>query len=508
MKTRSRTYNVVSNSLFGIGAAAIGVALNFLVRIFIVRGLGEEVNGLHNLFQSTINVLALMETGIGLAMIIHLYEPVKNEDKTLITQLVGYYKKIYFGIALAFLLLGILVDVLVLDHIVTTSIPMWEVKTYFLLFILASSCNYLTFYKKSVLFAEQKNRVSILANVCSQLLFRGLSIVFILLYHQYFIVLVLLILEYLCSNCICIKYVNKHHPYLKHCRAKLSNEKKKSIFNTIKPLFVNQIASTVQNSSNSILISMLLGNVAIVGYYGSYQLVVATITILFSQMGGAFTSSFGNLAAGKNKDSMFLAYRKAAFVMYFVAFVCSSIYLGCIQDFIEIIFGKNFVLASSTVLIIVGSMVIYLLNIPIMSVQNAMGLHRLDDKWMVVQTIAAILLGYLLGKLYGMNGILVGVILPNILFSLGYKGIVISKYAFSQSQTTYLKFILLQAIKGCLICAAVVFILKWIAFENIWLDLVAKGCMSFVLSLFLAFVLYRKDEDMAYMINIIKKRFL
>ena len=69
---RSRTYNSILNSLFGIVASVVVTILNFVVRVVLVRELGEEINGLHNLFQSVINVMALMELGISTAMIIHL----------------------------------------------------------------------------------------------------------------------------------------------------------------------------------------------------------------------------------------------------------------------------------------------------------------------------------------------------------------------------------------------------------------------------------------------------
>lgn len=61
MKEKSRTYNSISNSIWGMMSALITVVLNFAVRIIIIRALGEEINGLHNLFQNTINVMALME---------------------------------------------------------------------------------------------------------------------------------------------------------------------------------------------------------------------------------------------------------------------------------------------------------------------------------------------------------------------------------------------------------------------------------------------------------------
>ena len=78
-QTPSRTYNTITNSLFGVGASIITVALNFLVRVFLVRELGAEINGLHNLFQSVTNVVALMEMGFSSAMIMHLYKPIKGD---------------------------------------------------------------------------------------------------------------------------------------------------------------------------------------------------------------------------------------------------------------------------------------------------------------------------------------------------------------------------------------------------------------------------------------------
>ena len=66
MKEKSRTYNSISNSIWGMMSALITVVLNFAVRIIIIRALGEEINGLHNLFQNTINVMALMETALWL----------------------------------------------------------------------------------------------------------------------------------------------------------------------------------------------------------------------------------------------------------------------------------------------------------------------------------------------------------------------------------------------------------------------------------------------------------
>ncbi|MDQ8566145.1 hypothetical protein Q3F77_10275 [Enterococcus faecium] len=495
MKEKSRTYNSIINSMWGITSAIITVFLNFAVRIFIIRTLGEEINGLHNLFQNTINVMALMETGVSSAMIIHLYEPVKNKDYNTIKKLISFYRQLYLGIAFVFLTVGLVVDIYFLNNIVSTTIDMKEVHVYFLFFTLSFFVNYLAYYKRSILYAEQNNRISIMATTISQVVFRGLAIVVAILTHEYLYFLLFLIGEKICSNAICNIYVNKYHPYLKKIKGiKLEKEKKKAIFSTIKPLFVNQTSLTMQSSANSILISMLLGNISIVGYYGNYQLVISTIQLLFSQMGSAFTSSFGNLATENDKPRMYSVYRKSCFIMNSLAFICCAGVIACIQDFIEIVFGANFVLNFSCVLILIFSMLVYLLNIPIISVQNAMGLHGCDVGAMCAQAILAIIFGYSAGKFFGMEGILLGLTIPTIIFTLINKGIVISKVAFEIAAYKYLKDIGIDLLKGIIIIGIVAVLCNYFPICNNIIGMILKGIMSLIVSGILIILFSLKSE--------------
>lgn len=485
-RNKSRTYNSIINSMWGMASAIITVVLNFAVRIIIVKALGEEINGLHNLFQNTINVMALMETGISSAMIIHLYAPIKNNDKELIKKLISFYRRIYLYIAFAFFTVGILVNLFVLEHIISTTVSMKAVHIYFILFVLSFFANYLSYYKRSILYAEQNNRISIMSATISQVVFRGLAIISALITHDYYLFLIFLIVEKICSNAICNIYVNKNHPYLKNLRGvSLESKCKKAIFDTIKPLFINQTALTVQNSANSILISMLLGNISIVGYYGNYQLVISTVQLLFSQIGGAFTTSFGNLATEKNKMKMYDAYRKSCYIMNSLAIICCAGFVACIQDFIEFVFGPSFVLSIVAVMILALSMLVYLLDIPIISVQNAMGLHGSDAVLMVVQAVSAIILGYIMGGSFGMEGILLGLTIPTIIFTFIHKGIEMSRIAFGISAAKYLVGTGFDLIKGIVISLFVCFVCMKINFSFILLNIIVKGLIAIIISIFI-----------------------
>lgn len=495
MQTVSRTSQAVNNTVYGVIASAITVILNLVLRIIIVDYLGDQINGLHNLFLSTISVLSLVQTGFSTAMIIHLYKPILNHDELRICELLNFYKFLYKRIALIFLTLGIIVDIFIIDKIVTTTIDMTMVRFYFFLFIMSYFVNYSTYYKRSILFAEQKNRVSILATMLSELICRGIAILLIVLFKQYYLFLLMLIVDYYVGNKICSIYVDKHHPYLKKYKtAILSVDYRKQIYKTVKPLMVNQISDTVQKASNSILISMLLGNVAIVGYYGSYILITSTVQLLMSQFGGAFTSGFGNLAAENNESQMAEVFNKGLYVVGAISIIlCVSVF-GCIQDTILLLFGSSFVLPLSSVSIIIGTLFITILCVPIISVQNAMGLHRLDSSYMVIQAIVAVTLGYIGGKLYGMNGILLGLMIPAIALTLIRKGYVIEHTIFPNIKKHYLKNISIILFQFIIILGIVLFLCHLIDVNILVLNIIIKGIIGFVVSSILIFIFNCKNN--------------
>lgn len=498
-KERSRTYNSISNSVYGILASAITTLLNFAVRVFLVRELGDEINGIHNLFYSIANIMVLMELGIGSAMIIHLYEPIKNKEKDMISSIMGFYRKIYSIIALCFLLAGIVICIFLLDNLINSTIELNKIRIYFFLFILSYVVNYLTCSKKSILYAEQKNRISIMASAVSELLFRTTQILLILIYHNYALFLLLLILEKLACNVYCIYYVNKTHPYLRlSSAAELAKEKKDAIFKTVKPLIVNQMASTAQQSSQGILISILLGNVSVVGYFGNYNLLVGMVQLIYSQFGGAITSSFGNLAVEKDKKRLREAFERASFVMNLMAAFFCTLFFVCADDFIFLVFGPTFVLDHFSVFVLSMNMMIYLLNIPIISIQNAMGLHRYDSMYMVLQAIIAILGGYLLGKLYGMPGIFMGLLIPLIIFTLLRKGVVIGRIAMDLSKTRYLASVAYDIFEILICMAGAWLICENFFIEKTWCTLFFRFIVGFNFCFLCSFLLNMRSKHFGF----------
>ncbi len=508
MAEKSRTYNSIVNSLFGIGASIITVLLNFVLRVVLVKTLGEETNGLYALFQSITNVMLITELGISSAMIIHLYEPVKLRDEEKIGRIMAFYKKTYTIFALCFLGVTLIVDFLLIDKLITSTIPLSDIRLYFFIFALSFVLNYLTYYKRSVLFADQKNRVSIGVTSVCEVVFRGAQIALLLLFRNYIVFLVLLVAEKTVSNVICNFYVNKNYPFLKDLSGKkILPEEKQGIINTVKPLFVNQLSSTVQQSSESILISILLGSISIVGYYGNYQLVISAVKLAYSQFGGAITSGFGNLAVSGDAERLRNAYKKSTIALDFVACIICCGFVSCIQDFIYLVFGTNFVLANGIVWIMTATLLVYLFNIPVISIQNACGLHRLDAIGMIIQAVATVALGYVLGYFFGMSGILIGTLVPLVVFSLINKGLAISKKALAMSPWQYFAFVSAELLKIILpICLSVFVNTSLIHMDASVMSILVKGIVAVVISTCVYSILSLRNRTFRSLVNLLIKK--
>lgn len=499
---KSRTYNSIFNSIVGIFSAVLNVVLNFFVRIVIVRTLGEEINGLHSLFQNIINILAVVETSICTAMIIHLYEPIKNDNIYELSKILTLYDKIYKKLAIVFIVFGAIVNIF-LEGFITTAIPMSSAHLYFFLFTLTMSASYFTYTYRVVLFASQKNRISSIATLVAEIIFRGGAAVTAMIFQNYTIFLLCFIGEKIFGNLICCLYVRKTYRGIS-CQLKNvdNSHLQTKIFATVKPLFISRIADIVQNSSQSILISLLLGNIAIVGYYGNYALVIGSVGLLFSQFGAAFTTSFGNLATENDCSKMYNAFRKAEFILIFIATVICSGFISCIQDFIALAFGPQFLLGNLVVVILTFTMFITLLNIPGISVQNATGCHDMDVNNMIIQALCSVIGGYIGGSYFGMEGLLMGMLIPLILFTTIVKNIIVQKNKFKKRGLQVLCHLGITLIRSLFIVSVVVICTIFINTNSLLLNIFIKGILSVIISVALLVMLSFKNPYFKNTINI------
>ena len=151
------------------------------------------------------------------------------------------------------------------------------------------------------------------------------------------------------------------------------------------------------------------------------------------------------------------------------------------------------------------NLVFYLFNIPIVSIQNAMGLHNLDAVYMVIQAVTSIILAYVGGLLWGMPGIFIGLLIPLVIFTTIRKGVVICKNALGMLPKEYLIFIIFELVKIAFTIFSAVLVCTYITMTPSILSCIVKGFVAVVIGLLMPMILSLKSEENKYALSLVRK---
>ena len=154
----TRTTNSIKNSLTSTLVYIITTIMGFLSQAIFIRALGAEYNGIKGLFGNILNMLNIAELGFGSAIVYHLYKPMAEKDTKQIRMLVKYYRKVYHMIAIVVFAIGTILLPIIPTIVGEVSIPE-NVIFLFFLYLLSTVFSYLLTYKRSVLYADQKNYI-------------------------------------------------------------------------------------------------------------------------------------------------------------------------------------------------------------------------------------------------------------------------------------------------------------------------------------------------------------
>ena len=253
----SYTRKSAKNALVSLLAQAFTLLLNFISRSIFIRYLSTEYLGVNGLFSNVLTLLSFAELGIGGALVYAMYRPMKEKNEEKLSQLLSFYRKAYYGIALAVICIGFVLSFFV-EYLVAEQPDIQEsMQAIFWIFLLNNALSYVLAYKQSLLIVDQKEyvvsivrQVVSIIQICAQIL---------LLYftHEYFVYLLCQLAGTMLINVVLLLYVNKHYGWVtkKHLKTSLDKEEKRRIFVDIKALSISKIAGVVSNGTDNIIIA-------------------------------------------------------------------------------------------------------------------------------------------------------------------------------------------------------------------------------------------------------------
>jgi O-antigen/teichoic acid export membrane protein len=505
----SRTKNVARNAWFALVTEVINIILSFVSRTAFIYILGVEYLGVNGLFTNVLMILSFAELGIGNAIIYSMYKPLAIDDKEKIKSLMALYAKAYNLIGIFIFVAGLLV-IPFMDYIIKDAPNIKENLNFiYLLFLANTTISYFFVYKKSIIIADQKSYIVSLYQQAFHIIQVLAQIIFLLLTHEYILFLVIQIACTLLNNIITAKKADKMFPYLRVGKPKpLDKEERKGIFTNVRALFLYKFGSVILNGTDNIIISALIGVVA-VGLCSNYLLVLSAFQMISGQIMNAFTASVGNLNAIGDTSNKERVFNRIFFVSaWLYGFFAVGLYMF-LNPFIDLWLGKEFILSQGVVFAIVLHFYINAVHFTAYTYRITMGLFVQGRLAPLAAAIINIILSLWLGKTIGLMGIFLATSIARF-FTMGIVDpVLVYRRGLNKNPIHYYKRYFLFLSVFISLYFVLSFIISWIKIDGVIGFFVQVGIVTVLFNGILV-LLFRKTEDFkeikTVLTAIIKKR--
>lgn len=499
-----RIENSVKNMSYGMMYQVLYLLLNFAVRFSIIRFLGVTALSLNSLFVEVLGVLSLAEMGVGTAITYSLYKPLAENDRPQIIKLMNFFKTAYHIITVVMLVVGLCLIPL-LPYIVTkVDVSNSYLVLIYVLFLLQTCVSYVNSYKTLLLVADQKSWIQAKINIIIRTTF-FLGSLAIIYFSRNFV-------AYVCNEVMynavfyftVAKAVDKRYPYL-NSKEKLSKEETKEIMTSVRQTFVGKLSNRVLNSTDNILISMLVGT-NLVGVYSQYSMFVNGFLRLFSQVNESVVGSIGNVIAVESKERSKQTFNRLNYLFFVLGSFCSICLFAGINPFLKGVVGKSYLLENSVIIIVVINMFFETFKMPLWTYFTAAGLFKYEQRISLIGCIINIISSIILGKIYGILGIFIGTLI-SLIYMFIQKIIVLDKSHFeSESKELikntfkYLSIFIIELVITYFICYK-----GLINVDNSFIEFIVKVLIAAGISGTLSGLIFIKTDEFKYLEWQIKK---
>lgn len=437
MKDDSRTHNTIRNMGAGFFNKMVNVLLPFVIRTLLIYRLGKDYVGLGSLFSAILQVLSVSELGFSSAIIFCLYGPVADRNDDEIQEWLTLFRHIYNRVGIVILCAGLAV-LPFLKLLINGSYPL-DVNLYilYLIYLTNTSITYFFYsYKRVVLVVNQRR--DLLSKVETTVFFAQsvFQIIIIWASSNYYLYALCLPIFSLIVNCAVNVVSKKHYPEQVAKNTPFDKKRLLLISNQIKGLAIGKIALVTRNSFDSLILSAMFGLSILVvysNYYYIFNSIVAALGVILSSA----SASIGNSLATETIEKNIEDHNRFDFYYMWIAGWCTVCLLCLYQHFMQLWVGKNLMAPFSTMVLFCIYFYVDRLSQIRALYSEAAGLWWHYKHISVIASVSNVLLNFILGYLWGMNGILIATIITTLAASFIAITIVTYKRLFNTSTTVY-----------------------------------------------------------------------
>lgn len=509
-----RVENSIRIAKAGIISQVVSILLGFVNRIVFIRFLSSDYLGFSGLFNNILSMLALSELGFGSAIVYNLYKPIHTNDQKQIAGLVNFYRKIYFILALFVFGVGsafmpfLHVFISDLDKL---SFSIEYIRLIYFLSLLETVSSYLLVHRTTLLTVSQRDYIITNIRTISNICLTIARLVVLILTQNYIVYLLIGLVFRIGANVIASRYALKYFPYIstkeyRNCR--VDKKEREAVTKNAGNLSVHTLSSYVVNSTDSLIISSFVGIVEL-GLYSNYNLIFSSIKHIISSVVGSIQAPLGDLVSSENKKRVREILDTTTHCFYMISSFCAVSLAVLSSDFIFLLFGKDYVMKMSMVLISSINVFVWTMTRPIWKLSAVTGLFKEDRSNAIIEAISNAVISLVLVQVWGITGTFVGTLCSYIIAFILKTKLQFRKYFFENTKKYFqkiCKYAFVFAVE-CFLCLWTTSAIKQL-WGNVYASFVTNCIVCLVVPNVINMIVYWRCEDNRYFINLINRKIL
>ena len=432
--------NTKRNMAAAFANSGIKMLLPFLNRTLFLWLLGPAYLGLNGLFGSILGVLMLAELGFGTAVVCSMYKPVADDDRELLCAYLKFYRTVYRRVGTAIFAVGLAL-LPFLRNLVHGSVPAdVDLHVLYVIHLVNTAASYFLFaYRGSVIDAHHRNDV--VNNIRSAVSIAQYATVFLILlvtrnYYHYVLATVVFTVA---QNVLLVRASRRLFPDVEP-RGELPAELRRRVVADVKSIFLHKVGGVVSHSSDNLVISSMLGLVAVAAY-GNYYYVITAVSGLVAAIYSSTQGGFGNTIHTESRERNFELFMKADRLSMIVVVWCAAMIFALYEPFIGIWTKCDPTLArhALTPVLMVAYFLVNQSRQPLLTFKAAAALWQ-QDRWKpiagsVVNLGISIALVAVLPEEYKLDGVIFGTVFAYVAVQMPWESHVVFTQFFGRAES-------------------------------------------------------------------------
>ncbi len=411
----SRVKKTLLNARVNLIFYFLTLFLSFFSRKIFLDCLGADFVGLTGTLYNLLGFLNLAELGIGSAVGYLLYEPLFDQDRDKINEIISVMGYLYRWIGFIILGGGIILSCFLPLIFPDTGFQLPLIYFAYYAFLASSLIGYFINYRQNLLGADQRNYVVTGYFQTMNIIKTIIQMALVYYTGSYYLwVAIELILGIIYSFILNWK-INQTYPWLK-TEVSIGRELLK-VHNIVlvktKQLFIQKISYFVQYQTVPFLTYAFV-NLQIVAFYGNYTIITDKIAQFVNSFLESSGASIGNLIAEGNRKKIMGLFWELLCMRYFIGGLFAFAILVLIDPFIQIWLGNEYLLSNTVVYLIVINVFLGYTRGGVM--QFLFGYGMFSDIWApITEIVINLSVAIACGAKWGLPGVLLGGILSQLL---------------------------------------------------------------------------------------------